>query len=96
MLTVGSLSWWGSEEWAWPSPRDWGQAQRWGARVNSISPGVISTTMGAAELSGPNGDYMRQIVDASPARRLGTPYDIASAVEFLAGPNSTFVTGTDL
>jgi len=52
--------------------------------------------MGAAELSGPNGDYMRQIVDASPARRLGTPYDIASAVEFLAGPNSTFVTGTDL
>jgi len=71
----------------------WG---RRGARVNSISPGVISTPMGAAELSGPNGDYMRQMVDASPARRLGTPHDIASAVEFLAGPNATFVTGTDL
>src|ERR1022692_4910534 len=71
----------------------WG---RRGARVNSISPGVISTPMGAAELSGPNGDYMRQMVEASPARRLGTPHDIASAVEFLAGPNSTFVTGTDL
>ena len=71
----------------------WGQR---GARVNSISPGVISTPMGAAELSGPHGDYMRQMVDMSPTGRLGTPQDIASAVEFLAGPNSTFITGTDL
>ncbi len=71
----------------------WGQR---GARVNSISPGVISTPMGTAELEGPNGDYMRQMVDASPTGRLGTPHDIASAVEFLAGPNSTFITGIDL
>ena len=67
-----------------------------GPRVNSISPGVISTPMGTAELEGPNGDYMRQMVDASPTGRLGTPHDIASAVEFLAGPNSTFITGIDL
>ncbi len=71
----------------------WGKR---GARVNSISPGVISTPMGEAELNGPNGDFMRQMVEASPTARLGTPHDIASAVEFLVGPNSTFITGTDL
>jgi NAD(P)-dependent dehydrogenase (short-subunit alcohol dehydrogenase family) len=71
----------------------WG---RHGARVNSISPGVISTPMGAAELDGPNGDFMRQMVEASPTGRLGTPHDIASAVEFLVGPSSTFITGSDL
>jgi NAD(P)-dependent dehydrogenase (short-subunit alcohol dehydrogenase family) len=67
-----------------------------GARVNSISPGVISTPMGAAELDGPNGGFMRQMVEASPTGRLGTPHDIASAVEFLVGPSSSFITGTDL
>lgn len=71
----------------------WGKR---GARVNSISPGVISTPMGEAELAGPSGDFMRQMVEASPTGRLGTPHDIASAVEFLVGPNSTFITGTDL
>ncbi len=71
----------------------WG---RRGARVNTISPGVISTPMGNAELGGPSGDVMRQMVAGSPAGRLGTPDDIAAAVEFLAGPQATFVTGTDL
>jgi NAD(P)-dependent dehydrogenase (short-subunit alcohol dehydrogenase family) len=71
----------------------WGQK---GARVNSISPGVISTPMGAAELDGPNGAFMRQMVEASPTGRLGTPHDIASAVEFLVGPSSSFITGIDL
>lgn len=71
----------------------WG---RRGARVNSISPGIISTPMGNAELEGPSGEIMRQMVAGSPSRRLGTPDDIAAAVEFLAGPGAAFVTGTDL
>jgi NAD(P)-dependent dehydrogenase (short-subunit alcohol dehydrogenase family) len=67
-----------------------------GARVNSISPGVIATPMGNAELDGPNGDGMRAQIELSAAGRIGTPEDIAAAVEFLVGPSSTFITGTDL
>jgi NAD(P)-dependent dehydrogenase (short-subunit alcohol dehydrogenase family) len=71
----------------------WG---RRGATVNSISPGVISTPMGNAELAGPSGEFMRGMVAGSPAGRVGTAHDIASAVEFLAGPGASFITGTDL
>ena len=71
----------------------WG---RRGARVNSISPGVISTPMGAAELAGPSGEFMRGMIDASGTGRIGTAHDIAAAVDFLTGPHSSFVTGTDL
>ena len=74
-------------------------ALRWGARgarVNAISPGVISTAMGRAELAGVSGEIMRIMVDGSATKRLGTPEDIAAAAEFLLGPQSSFVTGTNL
>jgi NAD(P)-dependent dehydrogenase (short-subunit alcohol dehydrogenase family) len=67
-----------------------------GARVNSISPGIISTPMGQLELAGPTGEGMRAMLDASAAKRLGTPEDIANAAEFLLDPRSSFITGTDL
>jgi len=71
----------------------WG---RRGARVNSISPGIISTPMGLAELEGPSGEFMLSMVRSSGTGRLGTPDDIAAAAQFLTGPQSSFVTGTDL
>jgi NAD(P)-dependent dehydrogenase (short-subunit alcohol dehydrogenase family) len=71
----------------------WG---RRGGRVVSISPGIISTPMGAAELAGPFGSVMRDMVEISGTRRLGTPDDIAAAVEFLVSPAASFITGTDL
>ena len=71
----------------------WG---RRGARVNSISPGIISTPMGAAELAGPHGGAMSGMLAASPAGRVGTAEDIASAAAFLVSPTSGFITGTDL
>ncbi|MEY9995765.1 NAD(P)-dependent dehydrogenase (short-subunit alcohol dehydrogenase family) [Streptomyces sp. V4I8] len=71
----------------------WG---RRGARINSISPGVISTPMGQQELAGDSGTAMRAMIDASAAGRLGTPADIAAAAAFLLGPDSAFVSGTDL
>jgi NAD(P)-dependent dehydrogenase (short-subunit alcohol dehydrogenase family) len=71
----------------------WG---RRGARVNSISPGIISTPMGNLELSGPSGEFMRAMVTGSPTGRVGTPHDIASAVEFLVSAQASFITGTDL
>ena len=71
----------------------WGQR---GARVNSISPGVISTPMGSAELDGPHGDIMRAMIAGSGTGRIGTPEDIAGAVAFLIGGDASFITGTDL
>jgi NAD(P)-dependent dehydrogenase (short-subunit alcohol dehydrogenase family) len=71
----------------------WGER---GARINSISPGVISTAMGRLELGSESGALMRAMVDNSGLRRLGAPEDIAAATEFLLGPAAAFVTGTDL
>ena len=71
----------------------WGER---GARINSISPGVISTPMGQQELASESGASMRAMVDASGTGRLGTPNDIAAAAAFLVGPDATFITGTDL
>ncbi|GAA5026619.1 SDR family oxidoreductase [Microbacterium fluvii] len=72
---------------------EWG---RHGARVNSISPGIISTPMGQQELASESGAQMRQMISGSATGRLGTPGDIAAAAAFLLGPDATFVTGTDL
>ncbi|MEU4311295.1 SDR family oxidoreductase [Nocardia sp. NPDC024068] len=71
----------------------WG---RRGARINSISPGVISTPMGRAELAGESGAGMRALVERSGTGRLGTPDDIADAAAFLLGPAASFISGVDL
>jgi NAD(P)-dependent dehydrogenase (short-subunit alcohol dehydrogenase family) len=71
----------------------WGER---GARVNTISPGVISTPMGQQELASDHGQAMRAMINVSGTGRLGTPDDIASVTAFLLGPESSFMTGTDL
>jgi NAD(P)-dependent dehydrogenase (short-subunit alcohol dehydrogenase family) len=73
--------------------RAWG---RRGGRVVSISPGIIATPMGHAELAGPFGDTMRTMIEMSASGRLGTPDDIAAAVEFLVSPAASYITGTDV
>jgi len=71
----------------------WG---RRGARVNSISPGIIATPMGASELQGPSGQMMRAMLADSGTGRIGTPEDIAGVVDFLIGRDAGYITGTDL
>jgi NAD(P)-dependent dehydrogenase (short-subunit alcohol dehydrogenase family) len=75
------------------------EAVKWGkrgARLNSISPGIISTPQGRLELESEHGEHMRAWIDMSGTHRIGTPFDIANAAAFLLGPESTFITGTDL
>lgn len=74
------------------STKLWGSK---GTRINSISPGIVMTRMGAAELEGPNGHHIRYQIDSSGAQRAGTPEDIASMAAFLAGPQASFITGSD-
>ncbi|UGT94558.1 MULTISPECIES: SDR family oxidoreductase [Mycobacterium] len=71
----------------------WG---RRGARINSISPGIISTPMGQQELHSGVGEDMRAMIASSGTGRIGTPDDIAAAAAFLLGPDASFITGTDL
>ncbi|MHC9043233.1 SDR family oxidoreductase [Microbacterium saperdae] len=67
-----------------------------GARINSVSPGIVSTAMGRQELDSPSGVFMRAMVENSGTGRLGTPSDIADSVAFLLGPQASFITGIDL
>ncbi len=63
-------------------------------RVNAICPGAIDTPMVRAQ--GLEGVDLDTMFGAIPARRAGRPEDVAAAVVFLAGDESTFITGTDL
>jgi NAD(P)-dependent dehydrogenase (short-subunit alcohol dehydrogenase family) len=67
-----------------------------GARINSISPGIIATAQGNAELNGEFGPIMQAMIDGSNAQRVGTSTDVAAAVEFLLSPAAGFISGTDL
>jgi NAD(P)-dependent dehydrogenase (short-subunit alcohol dehydrogenase family) len=67
-----------------------------GGRVVSISPGIISTPMGRQEITEGAGEQMQGMLDISPVPRIGTAEDIASAVQWLASPAASFVSGCDL
>jgi NAD(P)-dependent dehydrogenase (short-subunit alcohol dehydrogenase family) len=64
------------------------EAVRWGkrgARVNTISPGIIMTPLAKDELNGPRGEGYRRMIDACPARRAGTPDEVANVAALLWG-----------
>lgn len=71
----------------------WGER---GARVNSISPGIIVTPLAQRELISEIGDMYRAMVSASPSQRMAPPEEIAIAASFLLGPDAGFITGSDL
>jgi NAD(P)-dependent dehydrogenase (short-subunit alcohol dehydrogenase family) len=74
------------------------EAVRWGkrgARVNTISPGIIITPLANDELSGPRGDGYRRMIELSAAGRAGTPDEVGTVGALLMGPDGGFITGSD-
>lgn len=75
------------------------EAVRWGrrgARVNTISPGIIVTPLAKDELTGPRGEGYRRMLELSPVGRAGTPDEVATVAALLMGPDGAFITGSDV
>lgn len=66
-----------------------------GARINTISPGIIVTPLAYDEFKA-NGEGYQRMIDASAAQRVGTSDEIAEVAAFLLGEHAKFITGTDL
>jgi NAD(P)-dependent dehydrogenase (short-subunit alcohol dehydrogenase family) len=66
-----------------------------GARINSISPGIIVTLLAIDEFNGPRGDFYKNMFAKCPARRPGTADEIANVAELLMSPQGAFITGAD-
>ena len=74
------------------------EAVRWGkrgARINTISPGIIFTPLAMDELTGPRGDGYRRMITLSAAGRGGTPDEVGVVGALLMGSDGTFITGSD-
>jgi len=74
------------------------EAVKWakrGARVNTISPGIIMTPLANDELSGPRGEGYRRMIDHSPVGRAGTPDEVGVLGALLMGRDGAFITGSD-
>lgn len=75
------------------------EAVRWGkrgARVNTISPGIIITPLAKDELTGPRGEGYRRMIELSAAGRAGTPDEVGTVGALLMGPDGGFITGSDI
>lgn len=74
------------------------EAVKWGergARVNSISPGIIITPLALDEINGPRGDFYKNMFAKSPAGRPGTADEVANVAELLLSEKGSFITGAD-
>jgi NAD(P)-dependent dehydrogenase (short-subunit alcohol dehydrogenase family) len=74
------------------------EAVRWGkrgARINTISPGIIITPLANDELKGPRGDGYRRMLEVSAAGRAGTPDEVGNVAALLMGADGAFITGSD-
>lgn len=70
----------------------WGQR---GARINSISPGIVVTPLALDEFNGPRGDFYKNMFANCPAGRPGTADEIANVAELLMSSKGAFITGAD-
>ena len=70
----------------------WGEK---GARINSISPGIIVTPLAIDEFNGPRGDFYKNMFAKCPAGRPGTADEVANVAELLMSEKGAFITGVD-
>ena len=70
----------------------WGEK---GARINSISPGIIVTPLAIDEFNGPRGDFYKNMFAKCPAGRPGTADEVANVAELLMSDKGAFITGAD-
>lgn len=74
------------------------EAVKWGkkgARINSISPGIIVTPLAIDEFNGPRGDFYKTMFAKCPAGRPGTADEVANVAELLMSEKGAFITGSD-
>jgi NAD(P)-dependent dehydrogenase (short-subunit alcohol dehydrogenase family) len=74
------------------------EAVKWGergARINSISPGIIITPLALDEMNGPRGDFYKNMFAKSPAGRPGIADEVANVAELLLSDRGAFITGAD-
>ena len=74
------------------------EAVKWGehgARINSISPGIVVTPLALDEFNGPRGDFYKNMFAKCPAGRPGTADEIANVAELLMSDKGAFITGAD-
>jgi 3-oxoacyl-[acyl-carrier protein] reductase len=65
------------------------EVARRGVTVNAVVPGLIATDLAEEVLEG-------DLAKAIPARRIGTPEEVAACIRFLASEDASYVTGTTL
>jgi NAD(P)-dependent dehydrogenase (short-subunit alcohol dehydrogenase family) len=74
------------------------EAVRWGergARINTISPGIIMTPLARDELTGPRAEGYKRMITLSAAGRAGTPDEVGTVAALLMGSDGGFITGSD-
>ncbi len=74
------------------------EAIKWGvkgARINSISPGIIVTPLALDEFNGPRGEFYKNMFAKCPAGRPGTADEVANVAELLLSQQGAFITGAD-
>jgi len=74
------------------------EAVRWGkrgARVNTISLGIVITPLAKDELSGPRGEGYRRMIELCPVGRAATPDEVGTVGALLMGADGAFITGSD-
>lgn len=74
------------------------EAIKWGvkgARINSISPGIIVTPLALDEFNGPRGEFYKNMFAKCPAGRPETADEVANVAELLLSQQGAFITGAD-
>lgn len=66
-----------------------------GARLNSLSPGIIVTPLAIDEFNGPRGGFYKNMFAKCPAGRPGTADEVAHVAELLLEDKGAFITGSD-